>query len=1151
MAEAAVMAVVSPILKLVIDKLGSGFCEELGLARGATSDIGRLQSVLSTINDVLDDAQRRSISDKALTGWLRKLKDAAFDADDVVDEFQYEALRRRNLRRNQLIGRVSDFFSPSNQFAFRLKMAHNIKRIHKRFDHIAEERSKFHLAEGSTPRRTIDRETFSVVNESEVYGRDEDKEKIINFLVSADDRSNVSVLPIVGLGGVGKTTLAQLAYNDQGIKEHFDLKLWVCVSDDFRIQKIVKAIIESATGQECDLSNLEAAQLQLQTQLSGRRFLLVLDDVWNEDEAEWERLKTLLRNGKQGSKIVTTTRSDVVSRIMGTVAPHKLQCLTMNDCWTLFKQRAFGPEREEETPRLVEIGKEIVAKCGGLPLAAKALGSLMRFKTEAEWEYIRGSELWRLPVNENSILPALRLSYDHLPSDLKQCFAYCSIFPKDYVIEREKLIQLWISEGFIQTLDGDIHEEEVGNQYFNSLLWRSLFQDIQKDQYSNIRTCKMHDLVHDLACFVARDESSIMRGGMKRSIPHGCRYSSIVSDDTMSSTTLKADFEVKKLRSLILLRQRYHQMTHIKQFAFDVMLSLTHLRALDLSKACIKELPRTICKLKHLRLLDLSKTEIALLPLSITNLHHLRTLNLTSCYRLQNLPEGMCNMSRLRHLDIRGCRRLICMPRWLGQLHNLQTLSMFIVGKEHGRTISELAHLNLISDGLEIRELGNVQDPMEATKTNLASKTNLRSLELHWKRYSVSNMALAAFSIAEVGEVFERLKPHSNLKELSIRYYPGIKFPTWMTRMELASSPIHNLVRIELMGLERCKCLPALGHLPFLERLHILNMNAVRRIGVEFYGDGGIFPSLRGLTMWGLRDLEEWSTETTAAGKSMMAFPSLEYFTLGKCPKLRVAPWVPPSVVDVSIEGDRLLSSASTRGLHKLRSLSIKGCEALLLLSWWEWMQDLTALTRLHIRDNKLMCLPKGILQLRMPSWWECIQDLTVLTKLTICDDKLMCLPKGILELRMPSLQNFDLECSNLKSISGEERDKQQQPPTFFMTIQDLQIQFCGELTALPKWLGSLTSLRSLQLQNCPKLEMLPDGLQCLTALWGLQVCSCPQLARRCERERGEDWPKIAHIPNIHIYPRKGVEEDREENSQRTITRLIRKSRLTSCMGHG
>ncbi|KAG1333966.1 disease resistance protein RGA2-like [Cocos nucifera] len=560
MAEAARTAVASPILKLVMDKLDSRFWEEVvGSVRGANSNIKRLQSVLSTINDVLDDAERRSISDKALTGWLRKLRDATFDADDVVDEFQYEARRRKIRRRNQLIGTVRDFFSPSNQIFFRRKIGWKIKKINKRWDEIADERSKFHLAaEGSTSGRTLQRESFSDVIESEVYGRDQDKEKIINFL---------------------------LAYNDQRIKEHFDLRLWVCVSDDFSILRIVNNIIECETGDKCDLSNLQAAKLHLQSKLSGRRFLLVLDDIWNEVEAEWERLKTLPAGGMQGSKIITTTRSDVAAGFMGTVRPHKLQCLTMDHCWTLFKHRAFGSEKRE-IRRLVEIGKEIVEKCGGLPFAAKALGSLMRSKTEeAEWLHVRDSKLWRLAVNENSILPALQLSYDHLPSELKQCFAYCSIFPKDYEIERKELIQLWIAQGFIPTMDSYMRREELGNQYFNSLLGRSFFQVSEK--YTAI-AYKMHDIVHNLACFITRDESSIMEMDMTRSIPRGCRYSSIAYDDAMSSRNLMADFEAKKLRSLILLPQYYHKQVDT-EFLFYVTSSLTHLLASSLTRAGIKE----------------------------------------------------------------------------------------------------------------------------------------------------------------------------------------------------------------------------------------------------------------------------------------------------------------------------------------------------------------------------------------------------------------------------------------------------------------------------------------------------------------------------------------------------------------------------------
>ncbi|XP_008780857.2 putative disease resistance protein RGA1 [Phoenix dactylifera] len=451
----------------------------------------------------------------------------------------------------------------------------------------------------------------------------------------------------------------------------------------------------------------------------------------------------------------------------------------------------------------------------------------------------------------------------------------------------------------------------------------------------------------------------------------------------------------------------------------------------------------------------------------------------------------MSSMSSLRHLEIRGCWGLSCMPRWLGRLSNLQTMPMFITGEERGRTISELEHLNLIGGGLKITNLVNVRDPLEATKADLASKTNLQSLVLMWN--ILSYMESAASPVSEVEEVFERLQPHSNLKNLRISGYPGIKIPTWMARMELASSPIRNLVTIWLMGLKRCEYLPALGHLPLLESLYVTRMPAVRRIGVEFCGDGGIFPSLRSLNMSGLRDLEEWSAEATAAGKSVMPFPCLEEFKLTECPKLRVSPRVPPSVVKVTIEGDRLLFAVTTGGLYRLKSLTIRNCEALSSPFRWEWMQDLTALTSLHIRDDKLMCLPEGILQ-----------------------------------LRMPSLQEFYLVFRNLKSISGEERDKQQQPPTFFMTIQLLELYSTKNLTALPEWLGSLTALQKLWISDCPQL-----------------------LARRCERERGEDWPKIAHIPWIDISPAKATEEDREENSQRSITSLIRKLRLTSCTGHG
>jgi hypothetical protein len=214
----------------------------------------------------------------------------------------------------------------------------------------------------------------------QVYGRNEDKDKIVDFLVDdAYALEDLSVYPIVGLGGLGKTTLAQLIFNHERVVNHFELRIWVCVSEDFSLKRMTKAIIESASGHACEDLDLEPLQRKLLDFLQRKRFLLVLDDVWDDDQENWQRLKAVLACGGKGASVLVTTRLPKVAATVGTISSHDLSILSDNDCWELFKQRAFGPN-EEEHAELVVIGKEIVKKCGGVPLAAIALGSLLRFK---------------------------------------------------------------------------------------------------------------------------------------------------------------------------------------------------------------------------------------------------------------------------------------------------------------------------------------------------------------------------------------------------------------------------------------------------------------------------------------------------------------------------------------------------------------------------------------------------------------------------------------------------------------------------------------------------------------------------------------------------------------------------------------------------
>ncbi|XP_048231288.1 putative disease resistance protein RGA1 [Ricinus communis] len=243
------------------------------------------------------------------------------------------------------------------------------------------------------------------------------------------------------------------------------------------------AIIESVTMHKCLNFLIHELQSKLWTLLHKRRFLIVLDEVWNEDQDEGDKLEPLFRGGMGGSKVIITIRSKKVAFFMSSPScPYYLEGLAEEDCWKLFEHRAFQ-QGEEHYQNLLPIGKEIIKKCGGLPLAAKTLGSLMRFKRgEKEWLFVQNNELWNLGVCGTGVLPALRLSYLHLPSHLKHCFTFCSTFPKRYEIQKEKVIRMWMAAGLIQSDGASKPPEDTGEAGKN-----------------DIRRYRMHDIVHDLA----------------------------------------------------------------------------------------------------------------------------------------------------------------------------------------------------------------------------------------------------------------------------------------------------------------------------------------------------------------------------------------------------------------------------------------------------------------------------------------------------------------------------------------------------------------------------------------------------------------------------------------------------------------------------
>nr|XP_019703174.1 putative disease resistance protein RGA3 isoform X1 [Elaeis guineensis]XP_029118037.1 putative disease resistance protein RGA3 isoform X1 [Elaeis guineensis]XP_029118038.1 putative disease resistance protein RGA3 isoform X1 [Elaeis guineensis]XP_029118039.1 putative disease resistance protein RGA3 isoform X1 [Elaeis guineensis]XP_029118040.1 putative disease resistance protein RGA3 isoform X1 [Elaeis guineensis] len=565
------------------------------------------------------------------------------------------------------------------------------------------------------------------------------------------------------------------------------------------------------------------------------------------------------------------------------------------------------------------------------------------------------------------------------------------------------------------------------------------------------------------------------------------------------------------------------------------IIRLSSLQTLNLFNCrMLEELPEGIGNLCNLRYMDISWCErVTMLPTSITRLSSLQTLNLSYCRMLKELPEGIANLCNLRHLDITECYHLACIPRGLGRLSNLETLTMFIVAQENGHTIAELQHLNSIRGSLKIKNLHHVKDPDEAMQANLRAKTRLNRLSLEWNEGGDEEHEPSSTEVEVAEGVFERLQPHHNLEKLEIYSYIGTRFPNWM------SPSFPNLVELTMGNLKRCEHLP-LGPWPSLKSLRLYSMHAVRRIGEEFYGDGGgiTFPSLEDLTLEDMPNLEKWHAESC---------PRLTKLEISSCPKLVVIP-CSMETLTIRSSNEMLLSAGSLAKLSKLRSLQIFRC---------------------------------GISSSSSSGWWDGLQCLTALEKLRIVQcDELTCLPEDIMYL--PSLQTLQLVRNrNLRSLERGGR-KQQQPTPFFTTLQYLYIQESGMLTSLPEWVGGLTSLqelnisdlpqlamlpeglrhltalRQLNISNLPQLKMLPDGLQLLTALQYLWIGGCPQLVRRCKRETGEDWHKIAHIPHISIWPSIREEEDRREeenseemNERRTFAaKFLDRFGFARCTGH-
>ncbi|XP_030940184.1 putative disease resistance protein RGA3 [Quercus lobata] len=887
-------------------KLGRLATKHVGSKCGFRKELIKLLLSVTKIQVALADAEKWKGGSESVRKWLMALKDVAYDTDDVLDEFCKKILQQKGQPRSQMKKKVRSFSSP-----ILLGMTKKFMKIN-----VSLEKIKDVLGVGSTNKISYSRrywEIDSLLNDSEIVGRGYDVSNIVNKLTSTSKLSNqrISVLPIVGMGGFGKTTSATLVYNHEVIRNHFDVLAWVHVTKNFNAERVLSEILKSL-GEDLILLNdsFNILKEKLQKKLRNKSFLLVLDDVWFDDCKEWDSLKSVLLEviSTTGNNVIVTTCSDNVAKTMETLPRIYLEKLSKDECWSIFAKRAFANESIPRSSELEAIGREIAKKCQGVPLAARVLGGTMCFiDDKSKWLSIQNDKIWDLMDDDNNgVLQILKLSFDYLPTpSLKQCFAYCAIFPKNYELEKDELIQHWMAEGFLEPSKGNcMVMEDIGNMYFRMLLVNSFFQDARKDVYGNIISCKMHDLVHDFAISISKSENLFLEGDLMGDIKL-VRHLFIRSDGQKEPKFPVTKSIFGKLRTFV-----------SENVAVGGVLS--NFRCLRVLKLCGMrriELPESVGQLIHMRLLHISHTEIQSLPKSFTKLSNLQTLRIESCPSLEKLPDNLCDMIMLRHIYIdHECIKRT--PKDIGRLTNLQTLPFFVVDLDEGCQIVELEHANELKGELDVYNLEYVRDKEEARSANLAKKGKIYKLGFHW----VSSHTEDHCNNDE--EVLEGLQPHQNLKSLTIQHYKGEKFPSWMltsgdTTVRLLQFTC--LMEINLRDCAKCKEVPTLGHLPCLKFLDIKGMTNVKRMGTEFYSDGSykdtLFPALRRLQLQKMDILEVWTdaNDLTTANK---VFPLLEELIIDDCKELEEAPCHFPSLKKLHISKTR--STAFKRICSKL-----------------------------------------------------------------------------------------------------------------------------------------------------------------------------------------------------------------------------------------
>ncbi|TVU23253.1 hypothetical protein EJB05_25606, partial [Eragrostis curvula] len=991
--EVILDALASYVTKLTTDKAQ----EEVVMLLGVPGELEKLGRNLGNIKAFLADAERRRIKEELVQGWVRMLKGVMYDATDVLELGQLKAEERQESSKlgrsmEKMPGCFQPFLFCLRNPVFAHKIGSRIKELNQRLEDIQKEAAKFNFLTAnlgpyqeqrteaaeysSTQRMTSEFIPSAVVGEQ----IERDTRLLVHELTTPTDENHgiMKVVSIVGMGGMGKTTLAQKILKDATIEQNFKIKIWLSITQQFNEVELLRSAIKLAGGNHGGEENNNFLTQTLTSALSASKFLLVLDDMWSI--RAWESVLSVpvtnASHNQLGSRVLITTRfEDVAPRMHYSFYQHRVSPLDDDDAWSLLKNQF--PQRPNQHSWLVHL--LVATPTAGPPYhpsfpssshntspprAAAAGTPLLLLDPEGQEECLHPELLhqgdpWRWHVAAASMGDAVKGG---------------TIIPYGMVVS------MWISEGFIQPTYGSMSLEEEATEYYNELITRNLIEPVNQ-----IYECGMHDVVRSFAEFMAREESLVLHDDHVGSIGL-VRRLSIGSTKSIPEWALLQKQE--SLRTLI-IRCRIN----IKPG--DSLTSFSSLRVLDIEHSDCDSLVDSLCQLRHLRYLGFGGTNISKLPDDIHRLRFLQHLVLRDCTSLEKLPSSIIKLAHLRSFRLDGSPDVL-MPKGFGALTNLRLLYGFPVHVETDGGWCSLEEIGPLSQlrSLALYGLENVSTSSWVEKAMISSKGHLSYLELSCSssRYMGSRDELEKQQQQKATEeVFENLCPPTCVEQLWVEGYFGRHLPHWM--MIPATSTFMSLRYLTMKDLPCCTQLPdGLGQLPSLESLAIQDAPAIKSVGPEFQASsfsvavgGGVapstsaaFPSLTNLKLAGLCEWEEWEWEEQGedvTAYTMMAMPALNRLTIGNCKLGRLPPGLAsskrhalrrlnlyklshltcvenfPSVVELDVFDCPELKSIS--GLCRLQRIRIVRCPNL------EVLEGVPALDSLVLEDSVMKTLPE------------------------------------------------------------------------------------------------------------------------------------------------------------------------------------------------